>query len=146
MLVKIVNWNDDTITREYFNNQSELNDWKIENADNYFNISDQSECNDVPTLDRTPCAKCTYPHIHSDQEAMQHLAEKLSEYTVLDINQCEEKVLLKDGQSNLKAFSYSLRISSRLTDNRFDYYIHGDITAHDRLIKELFKSQADAVA
>ncbi|ARP06456.1 hypothetical protein K08M3_49460 [Vibrio alginolyticus] len=72
---------------------------------------------------------------------MKHLADKLPDYTVLDINQCEEKVLLRDAQGTLVVFSYNLRISSSLTDNRFDYYIHGNITAHDRLIKELFKSK-----
>ncbi|OCP68250.1 hypothetical protein AKH08_15650 [Vibrio parahaemolyticus] len=72
---------------------------------------------------------------------MKHLSDKLPDYTVLDINQCEEKVLLRDAQGTLVVFSYNLRISSSLTDNRFDYYIHGNITAHDRLIKELFKSE-----
>lgn len=95
----------------------------------------------VTEINRTPCPKCSYPHVHSVQEAMKHLADKLPDYTVLDINQCEEKVLLRDAQGTLVVFSYNLRISSSLTDNRFDYYIHGNITAHDRLIKELFKSK-----
>lgn len=96
----------------------------------------------LPILDRSPCSKCGYPHIHSDQEAMKHLADKLPAYAVVDINQCEEKVLLNNDQGKIVVFSYSLRISSSLSDNRFDYYIHGDITAHDRLITQLFKSQA----
>lgn len=100
----------------------------------------------LPMLDRTPCSKCGYPHVHSDQEAMKHLADKLSGYSVLDINQCEEKVLFNNDQGNLVAYSYNLRISSSLSDNRFDYFIHGDITAHDRLIKELFKSQVEAAS
>lgn len=38
-------------------------------------------------IDRTPCPKCSYPHVHSAQEAKYQLAEKLPDYTVLDINQ-----------------------------------------------------------
>lgn len=91
-------------------------------------------------IDRTPCPKCSYPHVHSAKEAKYQLADKLPDYNVLDINQCEEKVLLSDAQGALVVFSYNLRISSRITDNRFDYYIHGNITAHDRMIKELFLS------
>lgn len=99
--------------------------------------------NIVTEIDRTPCAKCSYPHVHSEKEAMNHLANKLPDYTVLAINQCKEKVLLRDAQGAKIAFSYSLRISSCLTDNRFDYYIHGNITAHDQLIIELFKINND---
>jgi len=102
--------------------------------------------NIVTELDRTPCSKCGYPHVHSDKEAMKHLADKLPDYTVLGINQCEEKVLLRDAKDIMVAFGYSLRISSWFTDNRFDYYIHGNITAHDRLIIELFKIKNDLSA
>ncbi|MGR5448544.1 hypothetical protein ACP3V3_01925 [Vibrio sp. PNB22_3_1] len=91
-------------------------------------------------LDRSICPKCTYPHVHSAQEAMNHLARKLPDYSILDINQCKEKVLLRDSQGELVVFSYNLRISSQLKDNRFDYHIHGNITAHERLMKELFNT------